>query len=146
MAIIDYSTDVGKVRTRVGDWSDLPYLPDSVYSDVITENNGNLQRASVQCAQYILAQMAYQGHRKLANLEVWGKEVFDNYRTFLTMIAKDPSYNGFAPVPYDGFVEGSENSLQQFVSDWNNNYAGGTQSQLLHEQAQYNDGVVWGTL
>ena len=140
MAMIDYSTDVGKVRTRVGDWSDLPYLPDSVYSDVITENNGNLQRASVQCAQYILAQLSFGGHRKLANLEVWGGESFQQFRQFLVMLIKEPALNAYAPIPYNG-DNTDNNPLIQFTIDWNANYASGTQSELLHLQASYN-GVV----
>ena len=136
MAMIDYSTDVGKVRTRVGDWSDLPYLPDSVYSDVISENNGNLQRASVQCAQYILAQLSFSGHRKLANLEVWGKDVTDSYRQFLMMLIKEPSLNAYAPIPYNGDSD-DKNALIQFVEDFNNCYVGYTQSELMHVQATY---------
>jgi len=136
MAMIDYSTDVGKVRTRVGDWSDLPYLPDSVYSDVITENNGNLQKSAIQCAQYILAQLSFSGHRKLANLEIWGKEITDSYRQFLMLLIKEPALNAYAPIPYNG-DNTDNNPLIQFTIDWNANYANGTQSQLLHEQGNF---------
>lgn len=139
MATIDYSTPVGKLRTRVGDWTDIPYLPDEVYEGVISENNGNLQQASIQCAQYILAQMAYSGRRKMNGLEVYGKEVYDAYKDFLMTIIKNPAFLGFAPVPYSG-SEVETNALITFIKDWNANYAGGTQSELLNMQANYNGG------
>ena len=141
MAMIDISTDVGRCRLRCGDYSDIPFLSDEVYSDAIAQNNGNLQRASVLCAQYILAQLSFSGHRKLAQLEVWSNDVWNQYRQFLMLLIKEPALNAYAPIPYNG-DNTDNNPLIQFTIDFNANYANGTQSQLLHEQANFSSGVL----
>jgi len=38
------------------------------------------------------------------------------------------------PIPYAGGIDAT-NPLIQFTEDWNANYVGGTQSDLLHDQA-----------
>jgi len=131
---IDYSTNVGKVRMRIGDVTDLPYLSDDVISTVISDSNNNLVQASKICAQYILAQLAYSTHSKMNQLEVWGAESFNNYKQFLVLLVKDPLTSGYAPIPYGAGLD-EVNPLIQFTQDWNANYSGGTQSDLLAAQA-----------
>ncbi len=133
---IDPTTDLGKIRLRVGDFLDIQVLPDAVYTQTITDTknidgSSNLVRASLICAQYILASLAFGTHQKLQLIEVWGAEAFTNYKQFLTMISKDPAYLGFAPTPYG--ASGTDlHPILQFQQDWLNNYAYGTQSQQLH--------------
>jgi hypothetical protein len=126
---IDFSSDVGRVRLRTADISDIPYLPDSVYQQAITDCNGNLPQAAKQCATYILGLLSFKDHRKLAQLEVFGNS-FQQYKEFLILTVKDPSFMEIAPVPYNTF--GTDlHPLIQFSQDWNNNFAMGTQSAQL---------------
>lgn len=141
MATLDLTNPVDQIRLRVGDTTDLHYLTDSAYSYALAESGNNKYKASVLAAQWILAQMAYSGHRKMANLEVWGKESFDSYRSFLLLLIRDPAIAQIAPVPYAGATSSTEtNPLVQFTKDWNSNWVNGTQSDRLSETA--NSGVV----
>lgn len=130
MAVIDYSTDIGKLRCRIGDVSDLPFLPDQVIASVLTDSSNNLRRASTTLASMILGQLAFKTHRKLAQLEVWGGEAFQNYQKFLILTVKDPAFMDLAPLAY-GMSSGTTHPLIQFQNDWNNNYIPLTQSQQL---------------
>lgn len=133
---------------RLGDISDIPYLPSSVYVTVYADNGNNLQKSVITCGMMILAQLSYKTHRKISlQLEVFGKEAFDSYRTFLLMSVKDPAFMDISPMPYS--ASGSAlNPLIQFASDWNRNYYTGTQSQRLAVDAAIspNDGSLYGNL
>lgn len=131
---IDFSTNIGRLRLRVADVGDLSYLPDSVYTQVLADNDDNLPRSAVTLAIYILGQLAFKTHRKLAQLEVYGSEAFENYRKFLLMTVTNPAFMDISPVPPNIF--GTDlHPLMQFTEDWNNNYSAGTQSQNLHWDA-----------
>lgn len=147
MALIDPTTDIGKVRLRVADYSDLPYLPDAVYTSEITIAKGNLTKASKQCALYILGMLAHKVHRKMGlQLEVFGGEAFAQYKAFLLLTVKDPAFmNIDAFIPY-GSTNAAYNPIVQFQKDWNRNYFSGTQSQKLAIDADIspNDGSRYG--
>ena len=119
--IIDPNSPVGKIRLRVGDWSDLPILPDSVILSALTDCQQNVPRAAALSAQYILATLTAKTHRKLAQLETWGNEQFENYVKFLKMTVLNPNLMTSAPVPYTGNVQ-EDHPLIVFVEDWNTNY------------------------
>lgn len=142
---IDYSTAVGKLRMRLGDVSDLPFLSDAIYSAVYTEEGSNLNRAVVTCGTMILAQLSYKAHRKMGlQLEIWGKEMFDSYKEFLLLTVSNPAFMTFSPIPAGTTDE--FNTLVQFQSDWNKNYFSGTQSQQLASDglASANQGGLYG--
>jgi hypothetical protein len=124
MTTIDPSTNLGKVRLRVGDWSDIPILPDTVVNQTLTDCNNNVIRASQLCAQYILATLTAKTHRKLAQLETWSSEQFDNYVKFLQMTVLNPHLSGIAPVPYV-VDSGVENPIEQFIENWKAGYERG---------------------
>lgn len=148
MTTIDYSTVVGKLRMRVGDISDLPYLPDSVYTAVYAEEDSNLARAAQSCAKMILVQLSFNTHRRMSvQLEVWGAESYRNYRDFLLLTVTNPAFMSIAPIPYSG--SGTDaHPLIQFASDWNKNFPQGTQSQQLAFDASIspNDGSLYGPI
>jgi len=131
---IDFSTDVGKLRLRTADISDLPYLPDSVYTQVLAEEDGNLPRAAKIIATYILGILSHKTHRKLNQLEVWGSEAFSQYKQFLLLTVTNPSFMDISPVPVNVFGD-CAHPLIQFQQDWNNNYVGFTQSQQMSMSA-----------
>jgi len=134
MASLDLSNPIDQIRLRVGDYLDLPYLPDSAYQHALEQTSNDVSRATILCAQWILAQLAFGAHRRMAQLEVYGNQMFDQYKQYLVMITKDPLISQICPIPYAGGVDAT-NPLIQFTEDWNANYVGGTQSDLLSDQA-----------
>lgn len=142
--VIDPSSDIGKIRLRIGDYSDLPLLPDAVISATLVEYGGNLPKAAKVCATYILGMLSHKTHRKLNTLEVWGNEQFINYKQFLLLTVKDPAFMDCSPVPIS--VNGETNPLMQFQETWNQNFYCGTADQQNNHLAAYspNDGSKYG--
>lgn len=128
---LDPTSNIGKVRLRVGDFSDLPYLPDEVYQATLDDTSNNLPKSATIIAQYILGILSRKTHRKLQQLEVFGSDVFNQYLQFLkeTILNPNQIFNlapvAYAPEVFDGYT------AQAFLADWNNNYSGGTQSQQM---------------
>lgn len=136
--IIDPTTDVGKLRLRIADYSEFPMLPDSVYDSVLADNDGNLTKSTITLANYILGILSLRTHRKLQALEVWGAESFANYRQFLLdTIANPNTISGVYPIPYSPDPQGQINPLIQFVNDWNDSYSKPTNSETLSMTASY---------
>jgi len=136
MSAIDVSTPLGQLRLRCGDVSDMPFLPDSVYTTTYTNSNNNLQAAAKTCASYILAQLAFNTHEKLYQVEVWGAEAFQNYSKYLQTVILNPALSDQVIIAYGSASDNETNDLVQFIQDWNACYIFGTQSELLHYQAQ----------
>lgn len=121
MTVIDPSTSVGKIRLRIGDWQDLPILPDSVIQSALDDCQGNVPRAASLCAQYVLGTLTSKTHRKLANIEVWGNERFTNYVAFIKLTILNPHTMSVAPVPYSGMKQ--DHPLIAFTAEWNAAFA-----------------------
>ncbi len=118
---LDPATDIGKIRLRIGDYKDLPILPDAVIQSALDSNNGSVTRAASLCAQYILASLSSKTHRRMtAALEVWGGEQFTNYLAFLKATIMNPAYMDSSFIPATGSDE--TNPLSDFVSEWNASY------------------------
>ncbi len=146
---INPTSQIGMIRLRIADWSDIPILPDSVIQSAIDQNQGNIPRASKLCAQYILGSLTTKVHRKMSlQLEVFGAEWYQNYRDFLVLTVTNPAFMDISPVATSSLVSGGRNVLQDFVNDWNKNYYYGTQSQRLALDADIgpNDGSRYGPL
>ena len=131
MATIDPSTNLGKLRLRCADYGDLPYLPDSVYTQTLTDNNNSLPTSAKICATYILGMLSFKTHRKIGlQLENWSGEAFTQYKSYLLLITTNPNFMDISPIPYN--VNGDAlHPLIQFSKDWNLNYAQITQSQQM---------------
>ena len=134
--ILDPTTNIGKMRLRVGDYSDLPLMPDAVYTSALADCDNYLPRACVLMAQYILASLTGQTHQKLAQIEVYGNEWFNNYLAFVKATILNPNLMQLSPLPYtpatvDAYGNPVEVPLIQFQKDWNNNFANGTASQQI---------------
>lgn len=148
MITIDPSTNLGKLRLRCADYGDIPYLPDSVYTQTLADNNDNLAQSAKICASYILGQLAFKTHRKMGlQLEVWGKEAFDSYKEFLLLTTTNPAFMEINPMPW-GASGTMLDELLQFQEDWNKQYYRGTQSQKMALDADIgpNDGSRYGPL
>jgi hypothetical protein len=123
---LDPTTSLGKVRLKIGDYSDLPILPDAVINSALTDSNNNVNRASSLCAQYILGALTAKTHKRLAQLETWSGEQFTNYVKFLQMTVLNPHLTTVAPIPYSG--SGTEDHpIQDFVKDWKDGYLPGSE-------------------
>lgn len=143
--VIDYDTPSGKLRMRLGDTSDFPYLSDSIYDAVYAECDDNINKATINCGKMILAQMSYKTRRSAGlQLEVFGNQAFEQMKQFLLLTIKDPAFMDISPIPYSSEAEFS--AIQQFQSDWNKCYSNGTQSQTMATDAlnSPNDGSLYG--
>lgn len=132
--ILDPTTTIGKMRLRIGDYSDFPLMPDEVYTATLADTDNNVTKATVLVAQYILAALTGQTHQKLAQIEVYGSEWFSNYLIMLKETILNPNVMEFYPMPYtpaikDDFGNTVEMPLIQFQKDWNNSYVNGTETQ-----------------
>lgn len=127
MPVIDPTTNLGRVRLRIGDWADIPMLPDSVITATLDDCQQNVPRAASQCAQYVLATLTSKTHKKLSQIETWSGEQFNNYVRFLQMTILNPHLSQVAPIPYVGGSGGLEVSeLVQFMQDWKDGYQPGS--------------------
>jgi len=144
MPVIDPSTDVGRLRLRVADFGDIPYLPDSVYVQTLVDNGNNLPAAAKTIAMYILGMLAHKTHRRMAQLEVYGEQAFKAYKEFLIMTHSNPAFMDFSPVPYSSNAEFSP--ILDFQKSWNANFTNGTEAQQLafHGDISPNDNTRLG--
>ena len=129
MTAIDPSTDIGRLRLRVADVSDLPFFTDAVYESVLADNSGNVPRTARTIAMYILGILSQRTHRKMGLLEVWGDEAAKAYKDFLMLTVTNPHFMDFSPIPYSS--ESEYSPIMDFQDNWNKNYANGTESQQL---------------
>lgn len=134
MPLIDLQSPVGKLRYRLGDYLDIPRLPDEVYESALTDTNNNLRAATILCGQYILAALAFDSDAKMGIITTYGSQVFDQYQKYLLMILKDPAFNGICPIPY---VAGADevHPILQFKEDFTNAQNRPTSDERLHQIA-----------
>jgi len=128
--ILDPTQPIGKMRLRVGDYSDMPLMPDEVYQSALEDCNNHLPRASVLVAQYILASLTGQTRQSLAQVEVFGGEWFNNYLAFVKLTISNPNNMTVVPLPYTPLTYDEtgaqvEVPLIQFQKDWNASFYAG---------------------
>ncbi len=114
--ILDLNDPVTLLRLRCGDTRDIPILADEVYQSALREKNGNMKAATMLCANYILAQLAHRSTQTLGVITVYGSQMFDQYKQYVMMITKDPSFSNISPIPYSG--PGGESPIVKFTRDW----------------------------
>lgn len=138
---LDPTSVVGKLRLRCGDYNDIPILPDSVYQETYTDSGNSLSRASVTCAQYILAMLSQNCHQRLVNIEIYGAEAFNNYLTYLTKVVLNPNLSQTCPIPYSASND-RVHPLIEFTEDWYGNFYKGTQSEQLAQDSNFISGSL----
>jgi hypothetical protein len=121
MPLLDPTTSLGKVRLRIGDWADLSLLPDSVIQAALDDASGNVPNAARTCAGYILGMLTSRTHKKMAQLETWSGEQFDNYVKFIKMTIMNPHMMDISPIPYVNVD--TEHPLIEFTRLWNEQFA-----------------------
>lgn len=127
--IIDPTSPIGKVRLRIADVNDMPYLSDGVIQSALDESSGSVVQASKTCAMYVLGMLAHKTHRKMNQLEVYGEQAFFAYKSYLMLCYKDPAFMDFSPVPYSSTAEFSP--ILDFQKNWNAAFTNGTEAQQL---------------
>lgn len=130
MTIIDPTTDLGRVRLRVGDYLDITIFSDEVYTAALADCLGNVPRASRLMAQYILGVLSMRVHERLGNVEVFGSDYAKQYIAFLKSTILNPHFMELAPVPYIAGIA-TQHALTKFRDDYNKNYSSGTQTDLM---------------
>lgn len=143
MANLNPASPIGKMRLRVGDYSDFPLMPDEVYASALDDSQNNVPRACVLVATYILAALTSQTHQRMVQVEIYGKEWFENYLKFVKATILNPNFMQIIPMPWtailvDDYGNRIDVPLIQFQKDWNNNFSGGTQSAEMHLTAYEN--------
>lgn len=131
MTVIDPTTNLGRVRLAVGDWRDVPILPDSVINQVLADSGNNLRTAIRTCGSYILATLAFDGQAKMGIIETYGNHVFKQYQEYLYMVVKDANMNGICPIPYSSSGT-TLHPILQFEQDFYNSYNRPTSADRLH--------------
>ena len=139
MAVIDITTDLGKLRYRLVDFLDLPILPDSVYTQTLADTknaNGtnNLRAATILCGNYILASLSFSTHQKMGVLECYGNQAFTQFKEYVLMVVTNPAFNSISPIPYSASTGGVVPMLR-FQEDFAKNYSSTSQSDDMHVTA-----------
>ncbi len=132
--VLDLSNNEDKIRLRVGDYQDPVFLPTSVYTATLAENNNDVKACVPIIGTYILAILAQRTHQKLSYMEIWGSEAYNNYKDWLVRVVRNPNINGVCPIPYSASND-SVHPLIEFQQDWNANFVNGTQSEQLSDDA-----------
>lgn len=130
MTTIDPTSSIGKLRLRLGDYSDLPIFEDVVYQSVLDDNAGSVTASTLTMANYILAALTSKTHQKMYQVEYWDNEQFQNYLAFLKLTILNPTFSGIAPIPYGGGTD-RDNPIKEFVKNWQDNYVQLDQDQVL---------------
>ena len=141
MAIIDPTTDVGKLRLRLGDWGDVEWLFDAVYEQTLADCGNNLRKSAGLLAQYILAILTRSTRSRLAQIESYDNQQFEQYRRFIIDTVSNPAIMNIAPI---AFATGdTENMLINFQSLWNAGYTSDTVEDKMKLMASiYLDDIV----
>ena len=141
---LDPTTDIGKVRLRVADWTDIPFLPDEVYRTTIDEASGNLPAAAQTIATYILGMLSLRTHKKMVQLEIWGAESYKNYKDYLVSTISSPSLMSYTALPVLITGDGVENPLAQFTNDWNKTWSNPENvTEMVHRLANGESAQPW---
>lgn len=104
-------------------------MPDSVYLQALVDSDGNLPRAAKSCAMCILGMLSFRSHEKLAQMEIWSSESYQNYKDFLMLTVTNPAFMEISPIPYSSNLEFSP--IIDFQNNWNRLYKNGTEAQDL---------------
>lgn len=87
-------TMIQEVRYEVADLDPaLPLLSDDVYIYVLTKNNENIQRSSLDAARMILLQLSLRGDSTVDIFSIKGSKVASEYRAALELYIKSPQLN-----------------------------------------------------
>lgn len=80
-----------RVRLIVGDtMTEYEYLSDETYEYLLDKYDGNETAAALEAARYILGSLAKYSRQRTGDIEVYGAEMFKNYKDFLIELIRNP--------------------------------------------------------
>jgi len=131
---------IDRVRLMVGDTDpQFEFLDDSTYQFVLDKNNDNEKSAARESARYILAYIARFTRERTGDIEVYGKEFFENYRQLLMDLINNPNFSDVLPMPYAGGI--SKQDMLDNNNKIDNNhtqfYIGYSTSTPTYEEVEY---------
>ena len=89
---IDLTEPVGRIRLTIGDIYDIPVLSDQQINDTLEQFDNNEEKATRQCAQYVLATLSMRSDVRLDRLQLLGgAEVFKNFLKYLQYTINSPT-------------------------------------------------------
>lgn len=87
-------TTVQMVRVEVGDVDPaLPVLPDDTYNYLLTKNNNNIPRTSLDAARIILMHLSQRTDEQIDIFSIKGSKAADSYRQALLLYVSNPYLN-----------------------------------------------------
>lgn len=102
---------IDRMRLTVGDvFCDMEYLQDDVYDYLLDKYTNNEGKASLEAARYILALLARNARERAGEIEVYGREFFQNYKEFLLLIVNDINFSTvtYNAIPFAGGISKSD--------------------------------------
>ncbi len=107
-----------RVRLIVGDTNvQYEYLDDSVYEYLLTKYNNNETAAALEAARYILGSLAKYSRQRTGDIEVYGAEMFKNYKDFLVELLRNPQMLLDRATVYAGGVSKSDMAANDANTD-----------------------------
>lgn len=80
-----------RVRLIVGDTAtEFDYLSDETYEYLLNKYNDNETASALEAARYILGSLAKYSRQRTGDIEVYGAEMFKNYKDFLIELIRNP--------------------------------------------------------
>jgi len=82
---------IDRVRLIVGDTNtEFDYLSDETYQYLLNKYQNNEQATAMEAARYILGSLAKYSRQRTGDIEVYGAEMFKNYKDFLIELLRNP--------------------------------------------------------
>lgn len=80
-----------RLRLIVGDTMvEIEYLSDETYQYLLDKHSNSETAAALEAARYILGSLARYSRQRTGDIEVYGAEMFKNYKDFLVELLRNP--------------------------------------------------------
>ena len=100
---------IDRVRLIVGDTMvEFEYLSDETYQYLLDKYDGNETAAALEAARYILGSLAKFSRQRTGDIEVYGAEMFKNYKDFLVELIRNPQMLNDRAQVYAGGISKSD--------------------------------------
>lgn len=112
------SSKTDRVRLIVGDTDiQYEYLSDETYEYLLTKYSDNETAAALEAARYILGSLAKYSRQRTGDIEVYGAEMFKNYKDFLVELLRNPQMLLDRAAVYAGGVSKADMALNDANTD-----------------------------
>lgn len=87
----DLSTPLDQVRAIIGD-TDGNLITDQTINALLLANSDNINKTAIQCLQFIVADLAKRTREEVGDVEIYGNQLYEQYRDLLDDLLKDPAF------------------------------------------------------